>query len=454
MIQDLRDSVADFKDLSDQIRARLESAPRRNSRDQSAQGTPKADPKSLETYRRVRNVSSKLYDIIVMRCSCATPHRHVVSIGLLDKAALAKNPQKAVFSIVIGSSGHHSDPDIPIILEVEFINGKGQVKAHTPVVSTLASTPRRSSAVMAVLLGPDGATPGTIRPLVPQLGSTFGARYAFTGRKDSRDIESASLSTPDNTQIPRTIEVTKDMCRQLREMIQSDATSTMYIKGPDDQAFEMRSLKQGPTRTHRSLADIISSIPETGRIPRASVANLAGALAHAVLQYHSTPWLPGTWKSHDVAFFDDVSERSLSSPYLTTEFFGTSQQGQVPPTPCLQSRESLSAGTARNEMLFHLGVVLLELGFSQPWPDLRQRALAKLPPEQQSNNRVAEKLAQENELRDRMGLNYCRIVRKCLACDFGLGEDNFSDAELQGAFLVDVVMALEKAERVLRELDM
>lgn len=80
-------------------------------------------------------------------------------------------------------------------------------------------------------------------------------------------------------------------------------------------------------------------------------------------------------------------------------------------------RESLSAGTARNEMLFHLGVVLLEL-------------------------------------RDRMGLKYCRIVHKCLACDFGLGEDNFADADLQGAFLVDVVVALERAEQVLRELDM
>lgn len=120
----------------------------------------------------------------------------------------------------------------------------------------------------------------------------------------------------------------------------------------------------------------------------------------------------------------------------------------------LRRQESLSAGTARNEMLFHLGVVLLELGFSKSWPDLRRRGLAKLPPEQHSINRVAEKLAQENELRDRMGLNYCKIVRKCLACDFGLGEDNFGDAELQGAFLVEVVMALENAERGLRELDM
>ncbi|KAK0718155.1 hypothetical protein B0T26DRAFT_752114 [Lasiosphaeria miniovina] len=79
MIQSLRDSVSDFKTLS---------------------------------------TSSKLYDI--MRCSCVSHHRHLISTGLLDHAALQQNPQNVVFSLAV-SSFHHSNPDPvkSIILEVE-----------------------------------------------------------------------------------------------------------------------------------------------------------------------------------------------------------------------------------------------------------------------------------------------------------------------------------------------
>ncbi|OIW27271.1 hypothetical protein CONLIGDRAFT_715781 [Coniochaeta ligniaria NRRL 30616] len=464
MIQDLRESVSEFRDLGNQIRMRLESIPRRKSQDFSAKKTPKADPRSLQTYHRIRAASSKLYDIIAMRCSCDTPHRHLVSIGLLDKDALEKNLQKAVFSVAISSFQHKSEAERPIILEVELVELQAQEQAKTSVEGAPAPAGRRQSVLLDVFFGGSSAIPSTRRAVPDQAVPTVAEALLF-GPRGFR------LNTPGNagvSSVPRSIMITQDLCQQLRAMVESDQTPRMYIRGPDKHGFEMRPHKRGPSGTHRSLADIIGSMSqynETRVIPRATLANLAGSLAHAVLQYHSTPWLPGTWKSHDVAFFDsseqpDVSEtKFLSSPYLMTEFFGSSPAEELHENPdfsasrSLQRRESLSAGTARNEMLFHLGVVLLELGFSKPWPDLRRRALAKLPPEQHSNNRVAEKLAQENELRDRMGLNYCRIVRKCLACDFGLGEDNFGDAELQGAFLVDVVMALEKAERGLRDLD-
>lgn len=107
----------------------------------------------------------------------------------------------------------------------------------------------------------------------------------------------------------------------------------------------------------------------------------------------------------------------------------------------------------RNELLFRFGIVLLELGYSQPWPSLKSRVFASLPPPRRTDYHAAEKLAQMPFLRDRMGPRFPTIVRKCLGCDFGLGENDLASKELQGMFLVDVVGALQEAERGLRELE-
>jgi hypothetical protein len=49
VIQDLRDSVSDFKTLSDQINAWVESVPRRSSRDRSTERPSEADPRSRKS---------------------------------------------------------------------------------------------------------------------------------------------------------------------------------------------------------------------------------------------------------------------------------------------------------------------------------------------------------------------------------------------------------------------
>jgi hypothetical protein len=52
-----------------------------------------------------------------------------------------------------------------------------------------------------------------------------------------------------------------------------------------------------------------------------------------------------------------------------------------------------------------------------------------------------------------MGPRFPTIVRKCLGCNFGLGENNLESRELQEIFLVNVVGALQRTEHGLRELE-
>lgn len=71
-------------------------------------------------------------------------------------------------------------------------------------------------------------------------------------------------------------------------------------------------------------------------------------------------------------------------------------------------------------------------------------AFENLPHEKQTDYDAAERLAQGPGLRNRMGPRFATIVRKCLSCDFGLGENDLSNEQLQGVFFVDVIVALRE----------
>ncbi|KAJ5368865.1 uncharacterized protein N7496_008625 [Penicillium cataractarum] len=97
--------------------------------------------------------------------------------------------------------------------------------------------------------------------------------------------------------------------------------------------------------------------------------------------------------------------------------------------------------------------MLLELGYSKPWIQLKEWAFQSLPVEKQTDYHAAERLAQAPGLRNRMGPRFTTVVRKCLGCDFGLGENDLTNEQLQGVFLVDVIVALKEVERGLIELE-
>jgi hypothetical protein len=191
---------------------------------------------------------------------------------------------------------------------------------------------------------------------------------------------------------------------------------------------------------------------------------LAASLAMAVLQYHSTPWLPELWKSKDVVFFgvDDVQQGNISlcQPHLNVEFSKSkgkrkaviddeaSTNTRYPLGTASHAQPSTQPSTiygARNEILFHLGIVLLEVGFATPWATLRASLLKTFSDQIVSDYIIADKLARL--LINSMGPTYSCIVRKCLGCDFGLGETDLASEELQGKFLLDVVIALQGLEK-------
>src|SRR5206468_2353278 len=108
--------------------------------------------------------------------------------------------------------------------------------------------------------------------------------------------------------------------------------------------------------------------PMIGRKYRLS---LAVKLASALLQLYKTPWLEEAWGKQDILFVqqqDDSINDVLQKPFVSKPF--------IPPTCTLRQTQPGSPATSlsrevRNQSIFRLGDLLIELWFGKPLEDLR-----------------------------------------------------------------------------------
>ncbi|RSL49404.1 hypothetical protein CEP54_012452 [Fusarium duplospermum] len=442
-IKELRDFTADFNELTTRIISELEEI----------QSTPVKEPTiqrrasqstNLDRYRQIQSASLRLYNTFAQRWSCTQHPRHAASISLVDfnmsgKSKVSDNSIK--FDVAIACEVESAKaPDSLIWLEVETVDTRTSkiMEAAQPKTSDESSWENTMQKLT------EHAHRASLEP--------SGSINAENSATSSRTSHSDSIID---------LEMIEDLCRhfQIPRPICS-STCVGYLTHAGLHHFYLPPPGQQPTGQQTSLAEIIKWISEdefTRSLPRTAMVHLAGSLATAVLQYHSTPWLPKTWESSQVLFcgsgdlLEDASSISSTSPYFRV---GLSTTPETPNLSVLHRKPVGSPSSlARNAILFRLGIILLELGYSQPWRQLRNQSLSTLPGQRQTDYDAAEKLAQTPLLRNRMGPRFSTIVRKCLGCDFGLGESDLASEELQGAFLVGVVEALQETERGLRRLE-
>ena len=159
-----------------------------------------------------------------------------------------------------------------------------------------------------------------------------------------------------------------------------------------------------------SLSKMIVSHRRQQDLPKSDKWRLAGALSLAVLLYHSTPWLESELKSEDILFFgsgDREQQRSLKAPHLHhfQRYKGKATDKSV------LSKD----GLIKNEMLYCLGVVLLEIEFEDTLESLIVDSTLGGVPDLQQMILLKRRAGRE------LGTLYGRIIRMCLDCDFGLG---------------------------------
>ncbi|KAJ9615801.1 hypothetical protein H2200_001878 [Cladophialophora chaetospira] len=174
-------------------------------------------------------------------------------------------------------------------------------------------------------------------------------------------------------------------------------------------------------------------------------------LARALLQFHETRWLKEFWSSDDIVVSDAESiagnERrqlgdSGQEPYANVSIRG----GNLAVTK--QVAKPISY--IRNRALFSLGKILLELAYQKTFQELqRPEDVESELTDDAKDLRTAKRLVLN--VSEKLGPSYAEVVRKCIDCDFGLGDD-LACENLQAGFYQYVICELERCEGLARGL--
>lgn len=172
---------------------------------------------------------------------------------------------------------------------------------------------------------------------------------------------------------------------------------------------------------------------------------LAKELATAVLQFHATPWLLNSICSNDV-LLPGISEvtstdgKALHEPYVDVSIMG-------PHGPPTRQTTFPSRTLIRNRLLFSLGVMLLELAYQAPLHSLQKPMDVDAHVTTNTDYHTADRV--RHEAASILGPRYAEVVRKCIQCDFGRGDD-LGEIQLQEGFHQDVICELEELEERFR----
>ncbi|KAF3189645.1 hypothetical protein TWF225_002782 [Orbilia oligospora] len=197
-----------------------------------------------------------------------------------------------------------------------------------------------------------------------------------------------------------------------------------------------------------SLEDLLYSI-RIGTAWRSGVftprerALVALNMAYAVLQFHSTAWLQEDWGIKDVFVRQENSRAAqISTIYLSRKF------DRLKSAPARRNMPWI-----RNEIIYSLGLALLEIIYCQPISAMVQQTNYGSSPGQIDPSTefvVAGDLARDLSLERRgmVSASFAAVTRICLWCDFQDPTNDLSDPGFRQRFYAMVVEPL--AEEYMR----
>ncbi len=373
----------------------------------------------------MRVASSRLHEVLSSLWQCEIAEEHFVNIGLEgDGENSPHNSQKIHFELAWSCPGEGVPPRPSKHLKLS-VDSLSEVRGITSDASPTLD--------LRQVLG--NALEESLRSTRSQAQSLTIARPNFDGNV------AGDVALPDLRTIP-------NLCYHLENQppgpvhyvgfLQKSRTFKHFICTPFDQFHHVSDTK--------SLEDaLVAAKASSEGIPLSEKLNLAKILALAVLQFYSTPWLKREWRSQDVVFFgiQDLAEDPLRMPYLKsrvlTQRSTTNQQAISSTTGTECSNVTHLRSPVRNQTLYSLGVILIELAYDSPLQDLIK------PEDDQGDPHTLYRAA--TRLGDRvwreLGPKYADAVKICLHGAFGASSE-LEDVRVQRVFFGEVVQKLEK----------
>jgi hypothetical protein len=164
---------------------------------------------------------------------------------------------------------------------------------------------------------------------------------------------------------------------------------------------------------------------------------IAVYLASSMLQLYKTPWLDETWNLKDVHFIQRPgnSPADISKQPFVYRKLEPTVTGRVSPT-------QPSYSIIRNQTLFALGILLIELWYGKPMERLVKNADRDCQGTPGVAWCTAERLLRA-DLPFEAGKQYADVVRRCIRCDFDRTDLDLDNESFQRAVYDGVVAPLE-----------
>ena len=465
----LMGKVKDLRCLNGDFLALIESIERvREVRDKKPKAVDQDFSQPVQEFAVIQSASQRLYDALGNLWSCSAHSGHSASITLDRKFqplevdfSKSQSLPRVRFSMALASVprvGNTLSSSIWLEIETSIGTHQGEMLQARPLSAQVAGSTRLPIAMKRNF---DQSCADTV---VSEDSCRGGKKVSILLPPAKEYTQSCTTSFPtppsylEQNAVPELCS-RKNLCLHLQRFWEEDdvhgrplcagvlkRTETFKHLIYCRPALEL-------TTDSVSLESVISSLPRSKSscgIPSLQRISLALSLATAVLEFHASPWLPDTWRSQNVHFYG-VDSQTLRHPgSLATPFLNIQPKSTKPFFVAPSSRDLLSP--IRNNVLFGLGIIFLELGFESPMKKLyNAEELDEGRQHRFSDYLTAKRLDRDTGIP--LGPRFGRVIRKCLNCDFNTGENDLQSPSLQVAFYRDVVMELAELEKLFKQLD-
>nr|POF20020.1 hypothetical protein CFP56_52269 [Quercus suber] len=192
-----------------------------------------------------------------------------------------------------------------------------------------------------------------------------------------------------------------------------------------------------------SLADVLTTSKPNAHLSGGDTRRLAAALAFGMLRLHDTPWLTKEWNHADITFFEKDGTLLTEHPFISTDVQAQSALQQQPSPAQTRSNPMI-----RNETVFALGILLIELCMETSFYEL-QKSAGDLNPD--GSKHVASDVVTANRMLDKVyakfGARYGDAVRRCILCEFDQRQTSLEDEAFRRAVYDNVVTVLDEEVR-------
>lgn len=397
----------------------------------------------VRKYQAIRKASQQVYEALGKACNKHTEHMAHFRVEVEQFVSDGQNAPQVKFSMAF-----------------THMTLAGSTGSGDPIWFLVESS-----------LGDETSTPSNDKDLtLDELGKTLKRQFDGAGGQPPRKIKKCVRFQAPVPALVQSFPVTiasdaftskncakRDFCDDLRRCFREPRKANVCVGVLENTDKCKHFVYPSPitpcsqSRKATSLGQLIRSASRpglVGGIPVHERLGLAKNLAIAVLQYHSTPWLRLSWRSEDILFYsaNEITQMqeifNLSAPHLNAKVKRPDEQ---------PSRASIipQRTIARNQVLFSLGVVLLEIAYAASLESLKQDSdLTNGHGDQYTDFFTARRLAKSKH--SVMGITYHNIVEQLVECVFPCGDDLNND-QLQAAFHNDIICPLAELEEDFRK---